>query len=90
MDSFSKITDRFQFMLPDDYKKFSSAGLLVNDRATGLRVSRHSWFSPDDIASCQWPDYKIKSLVPCAQTAGRDHLCWFGAESGGAWIAECP
>lgn len=90
MDSLSKVKERFQFTLPNDYLTFFGAGLLENDQSTGLRVSRHFWLSPDEIASCQWPSYKTRSLVPCAQTPGRDHLCWFVAESEDPWIAECP
>ena len=83
------IKARFAFTLPDDYVRFWNAGLLTNDVLTGLKVSRHSWLSPDMIAERPWPEYKIQELVPCAQTPGRDHYCWY-RETDGAWIAECP
>ena len=80
MNSLSKVRERFQFTLPDDYLAFFGAGLLENDQPTGLRLSSHLWLSPDDIASCQWPRYKIKSLVPCVRLRSRS-LCWFVADS---------
>lgn len=90
MDAPDRVMTRFHFSLPNDYMQFWNAGLLVNDHTKGIRVSRHSWLSPDEIADCPLPAYKMKSLIPCAQTPGRDHYCWQVTESVDAWIAECP
>src|SRR6266536_6595984 len=90
MADYDRVKARFGFSLPNDYLRFWNAGLLVNDLAKGLKVSRHAWLSPDEIAACPWPSYKLTSLIPCAQTWGRDHYCWYVQESGDAWIAECP
>ncbi|HXE51371.1 MAG TPA: hypothetical protein VN541_00055 [Tepidisphaeraceae bacterium] len=91
MKTFDGVIARFDFRPPADYMRFLSAGALANDFKTGMRVSRLSWRSPKEIDSCLWPEYKIKSLVPCAQTPGRDHYCWsLSDHPENPWIAECP
>ena len=83
------IKSRFSFSLPADYMRCLGAGLLANDRLTGFEVSRYAWLSPDKIAGCVLPSYKITTLVPCAKTGGGDYYCWFVEAAGEAWIAEC-
>lgn len=90
MTSYERVRERFHFSVPDDYRRFWDAGLLVNDRANGLNVSRHSWLSPDEIANYPFPSYKISQLVPFAETPGRDTYCWYVEASGENWIADCP
>lgn len=90
MDYIQIIESRFHFRLPDDYLRFWNAGVLVNDPEFGLNLSRFSWLSPQEIADCSWPSYKIDGLVPCAETPGRDHYAWYVQPGAPAWVADCP
>jgi hypothetical protein len=90
MNSLESIKSRFQFSIPNDYLRLWHAGVLANDRESGIKLSRHKWLGPEEIADCPWPNYKIGQLIPCARTPGGDHYCWYVQPSGDVFIAECP
>jgi len=85
-----EVRKRWGIILPEDYLRFHSGGLLINDFDRGLRLSRFWWFTPKQIAECSLPDYRIEQLVPFAQTWGRDHFCWWVDSGRPEWIADCP
>jgi hypothetical protein len=90
-DGIGGVRKRFGFTLPDDYLRLWALGLLNRHNSAWIEVSRHTWLSPDEIATIKWwPDYKIKSLVPCAQTGGGGHVCWVASRGRPKFIADCP
>jgi hypothetical protein len=83
-------TERWGRALPDDYLEFVNLGLASSDPSTGICLSRLTWWSPEQIAQCRWPAWKIRDLLPFAKTPGGDHYAWRFHRGGTFWIAECP
>jgi hypothetical protein len=90
MNDIENIKGRFDFDLPSDYLRFWESGILTNDIATGLNMSRFWWLAPNEIVTCSWSDYKIRQLIPFAKTPAPDHYCWYVQPGGNVFIADCP
>lgn len=90
VDDYEVARERWGFEIPADYRRCWEAGLLNRDVCQGLCLSALRWLSPNEIATLDWPAWKISKLMPFAATFAGDHYCWFFESPGRVWVADCP
>lgn len=90
MDYLAEIRIRFGFELPEDYVVTWNSGLIDRNSPTYLRISRHAWLSPSEIANFELPTVRKIGFVPCASTESRGQYCWCVSETLESFIADCP
>jgi hypothetical protein len=77
MSDYARIAERYDFIVPDQYRRVRATGLLDRGSPNELFLTDLEWLSTDAIAVYQFLEFEIKGLIPLARTARRDLFCWY-------------
>jgi hypothetical protein len=99
---YNAITARYNFVVPDEYRRLQSRGLLTMSApahasafhrpGSYLWLNDMEWYSLQDIVDFKFQSYHMAGFVPFAFSAGGDYWCWHPkhADHRGAQVLCCP
>ena len=92
MDSYPAIQSRWNFAVPEEYRRMQQSGFFDHTHPHYIELSDVEWFALDHIAGYKPMDFQIAGLVPFAMEASASTWTWMRNKPihGQTRIAHCP
>jgi hypothetical protein len=76
VDIFSRIEQRWNFALPEQFRVLSRVGAIDYESPRHINLTNIKWYHPAKVEGQDIPDYWVPGLVPFAGSPKGDSVCW--------------